>query len=72
MSGMQLCGRDWKRLQEAVPGKTMPQVKSYYQNYKAKVQHCYLSMLCRCPRQLCDLGLVHGPGFHGIKTMAAL
>ena len=34
---VQQYGRDWKRLQEAVPGKTMTQIKNYYQNYKVKV-----------------------------------
>ena len=33
----QVCGRDWGRLQEAVPKKTMTQIKNYYQNYKLKV-----------------------------------
>ena len=34
---LQVFGRDWARLQEAVPKKTMTQIKNYYQNYKLKV-----------------------------------
>lgn len=30
-------GRDWNRLQEAVPTKTMTQIRNYYQNYRTKV-----------------------------------
>ena len=30
-------GRDWRRLDEAVPGKTLVQIKNYFQNYKAKL-----------------------------------
>lgn len=33
-------GRDWKKLQAAVPGKTIVQIKNYYQNYKVKVGCC--------------------------------
>ena len=29
-------GRDWEKLQEAVPSKTMTQIKNFYQNYRAK------------------------------------
>ena len=45
---VQACGRDWKRLQEAVPGKTMTQIKNYYQNYKVKVGG-RLSTCCAWP-----------------------
>ena len=30
-------GRNWARLSEAVPSKTLTQIKNYYQNYKVKV-----------------------------------
>ncbi|KAK9808544.1 hypothetical protein WJX73_006877 [Symbiochloris irregularis] len=30
-------GRDWKKLHSAVPGKTIVQIKNYYQNYKGKL-----------------------------------
>eukprot|EP00899_Mesostigma_viride_P001405 jgi/Mesvir1/11265/Mv01065-RA.2 len=30
-------GRDWKVLQEAIPGKSLNQIKNYFQNYKAKL-----------------------------------
>ena len=30
-------GRDWRRLDEAIPGKTLVQIKNYFQNYKAKL-----------------------------------
>ncbi|KAK9815578.1 hypothetical protein WJX72_006161 [[Myrmecia] bisecta] len=30
-------GRDWDRLQRAVPTKTITQIKNYYQNYKTKL-----------------------------------
>lgn len=29
-------GRDWEKLQEAVPSKTLTQIKNFYQNYRAK------------------------------------
>ena len=35
---VQVCGRNWKRLQEAVPSKTLTQIKNFYQNYKGKVR----------------------------------
>ena len=31
-------GRSWARLAEAVPTKTLTQIKNYYQNYKVKVR----------------------------------
>ena len=34
---MQQYGRDWRRLDEAIPGKTLVQIKNYFQNYKAKL-----------------------------------
>ena len=34
---MQSYGRDWARLDQAVPGKTLVQIKNYFQNYKAKL-----------------------------------
>ncbi len=30
-------GRDWVRLSEAIPDKTVIQIKNYYQNYKGKL-----------------------------------
>jgi hypothetical protein len=34
----QLHGRNWAKLSEAVPSKTLTQIKNYYQNYKVKVR----------------------------------
>ena len=39
----QVHGRDWKRLQEAIPTKTMTQIKNRYQNYKVKVRQLSVS-----------------------------
>ena len=33
----QVHGRNWAKLQAAIPKKTMIQIKNYYQNYKGKV-----------------------------------
>ena len=41
---MQVHGRDWKRLGEAVPTKTETQIKNYFQNYKQKVWHTLASL----------------------------
>lgn len=30
-------GRDWERLQKAIPNKKQIQIKNYYQNYKSKL-----------------------------------
>ena len=37
MLSAQNYGRDWTRLDQAVPGKTLVQIKNYFQNYKAKL-----------------------------------
>ena len=33
----QIYGRDWGRLDQAIPGKTLVQIKNYFQNYKSKL-----------------------------------
>jgi hypothetical protein len=40
-------GRDWARLQESVPGKTLTQIKNFYQNYKVKVGCLLCELLYR-------------------------
>ncbi|BDA48420.1 probable nuclear receptor corepressor 1 at N-terminal half [Coccomyxa sp. Obi] len=37
MEAYKLHGRNWARLSEAVPSKTLTQIKNYYQNYKVKL-----------------------------------
>ena len=41
---LQVHGRDWKRLGQAVPNKTETQIKNYFQNYKTKV----FCSICMC------------------------
>lgn len=52
-------GRNWERLQEAIPSKTMSQIKTYYQNYKGKLG------LERIERQLEMDGVVRVSGRQG-------
>ena len=52
---VQVHGRDWKRLGQAVPNKTETQIKNYFQNYKTKVP-CSIYMLfqpCFCKAWTC-------------------
>merc|ERR1712157_389146 len=37
MSTFRQHGRDWKLLSERIPGKTVNQIKTFYQNYKQKL-----------------------------------
>lgn len=37
MEVFQVHGRNWEKLMQAIPGKSLSQIKTYYQNYKSKL-----------------------------------
>lgn len=51
-------GRNWARLSEAVPSKTLTQIKNYYQNYKVKVRRCTFLRSLPMPKTHCHEGMV--------------
>lgn len=54
---LQVHGRSWAKLAEAVPTKTLTQIKNYYQNIKKKVR--YATAHASATRPACPTRCMH-------------
>ena len=61
-AAFKIYGRSWKKLQEAVPSKTMTQIKNFYQNYKFKYKELSENLGMKRSASSEDIDLEHSSG----------